>query len=305
MLEEVPVSSPQELEEFVATLSCEELEKMFEEAKGLFKDKIEVLDPAGTIVFHGDLHGDIATVYSLWERLGLEEVLNHYKLVFLGDYVDRGPKQIEALLLVLALKARRPEEVIVLRGNHEPPRGLEPLPFEFPYFLKLRYKDDWEIVYKSARKLFDSMPLALLIEEAVVAFHGGPPTVLIRRGCEGIGCLYGEARGVVEEILWNEPANICSWDDPPETCWASNPKGMGYLWGPGITRELLNKTGTKFLVRADTPVDGVKLFHYNRGVSVFTRLGVPFANKRAGLWAPDFTKQRWYESPSSWAILIP
>ena len=310
-LKDLPVEDLAEFAETVASLSAEEVIKLLEEGKRILKGMYEGgvfpvshLFPDVRTVFHGDLHGDIATVYSLWEKLGLEDVLNHYKLVFLGDYVDRGPKQIEALLLVLALKARRPEEVVVLRGNHEPPRGLEPLPYEFPHFLKLRYGDSWDIVYRAARELFDSMPLSLLIEDAVVAFHAGPPTVLIRRGCEGIKCLYDEGKGVVEEILWNEPANICSWDDPPEACWASNPRGWGYLWGAGITRELLERTGTKLLVRADTPVDGVKLFHYNRGVSVFTRLGVPFANKRAGLWAPDFTKRDWHLTPSSWAVLV-
>lgn len=65
----------------------------------------------------GDLHGDLAALDALLARL--PPLTADDTLVFLGDYVDRGPDAAGVIARVRALAAAGPARVVALRGNHE------------------------------------------------------------------------------------------------------------------------------------------------------------------------------------------
>ncbi|MBX3276049.1 MAG: serine/threonine protein phosphatase [Sandaracinaceae bacterium] len=65
----------------------------------------------------GDLHGDLDAFHRLAERL--PPLAEDDTIVFLGDYIDRGPRSREVVELVRRLDRDERCEVVCLRGNHE------------------------------------------------------------------------------------------------------------------------------------------------------------------------------------------
>jgi calcineurin-like phosphoesterase family protein len=65
----------------------------------------------------GDIHGDLSHLFKLLACL--PELDKEDTIVFLGDYVDRGPKSAQVVDYVRNLHEQIPAKVVALRGNHE------------------------------------------------------------------------------------------------------------------------------------------------------------------------------------------
>ncbi len=72
----------------------------------------------GDLYVIGDIHGCLAPLKRLMEKLDPD--LNRDRLLFVGDYIDRGPDSRGVVDYILGLKARWPaDNIICLKGNHE------------------------------------------------------------------------------------------------------------------------------------------------------------------------------------------
>lgn len=67
----------------------------------------------------GDIHGCNAKLDQLLARIDDDRAGRPADLVFLGDYVDRGPDSAEVLHRLMALQVANPEQVFCLLGNHD------------------------------------------------------------------------------------------------------------------------------------------------------------------------------------------
>lgn len=66
----------------------------------------------------GDIHGDLDALTTLLDRMPAMDAQD--TLVFLGDYVDRGPKSAQIIQFIReTLPLRIPAKIVTLRGNHE------------------------------------------------------------------------------------------------------------------------------------------------------------------------------------------
>lgn len=90
------------------------LKRMIGQAVDLPEQSVVTCDvaPDAPFIAIGDLHGRVDLLQDLLARHGTDQTL-----VFLGDYVDRGPSSAEVLALLQEICTTR--DAICLKGNHE------------------------------------------------------------------------------------------------------------------------------------------------------------------------------------------
>jgi protein phosphatase len=242
-----------------------------------------------SLAFIGDLHGDIQALKKVlktaWSFIGEEGVV-----VFLGDYIDRGFYQLETLATVLLLKEEYCDRVILLRGNHEPPKWLTPYPHDYPYYLKKSFPDKAEELYELSLKLFEALPIAALQEGAFLAVHGGPPTNVLT--CNSFECVFevGKPKAsekLLEEVLWSDPVEASIEYIP-------SPRGAGVLYGTVVTERALRVLRVEYIVRGHEAVNGIRKSHGGRVLTVFSSPNV-YELSCAGLLLFKWSRHVGYE----------
>ncbi len=229
----------------------------------------------------GDIHGDYDSFRWALREAEDEGILEGGVLVFLGDYVDRGPPegQVSVILEVSRLILdSEPGRIITLRGNHEPPQGLEPIPHDYWDALAELYGVEWaNRLYDASRRLFEELPHALVIDGLAVFLHGGLPVSGFERNPEWYLAANREPWDNFVEILWNDPSDSVEEKAP-------NPRGVGHLFGPQVTMRALKLLGVEKVIRGHEPaLSGYKVNHGGRVVTLFSRMGAPYYNEAAAV----------------------
>jgi len=281
------------LEEFTSILSFE--------AKHVQRNHVMVLDRAERILFVGDVHGDLETLYEVFvKRVDLYTHLREGGyVVFLGDYVDRGAQQLEALSLIALLKSEWRSQIITLRGNHEPPPWLPPYPHDYPQYLVMRFgREEGEQLYELSQRVFECLPLMVYVPNNLLAVHGGPPILRVLKYSNADDILrISEDKTAIEDILWSDPIE-------ENVEWIPSYRGAGKLWGYRVTEQTLSKLNIKLIIRAHEPcIAGYKLNHGNKVLTLFTMRGY-YGNISAAVALIDLTRDRWYDEVNRYIITV-
>lgn len=223
--EEAPLLSPTEF--LNKEKSKQALLALLPEVEALFESEPAVLRPdADPVLLIGDIHGDLEALEFVLEKrdeMGIEHIL------FLGDYVDRGPKGVEVLLELFRLKLREPENVLLLRGNHE----TVEMNLYYGFFQETGF--DEQFLQKITRT-FELMPVAAVLRGGTFCVHGGLP------GPEPL-----------ENITKKEPFSYL-WNDPSERP-GLTPSRRGSTvneFGPDVVEEFLRINELNIIVRGHT-----------------------------------------------------
>lgn len=236
------------------------------------------IPPIGRAAVVGDLHGDLESLsFILRDGKFLEKLKKEdWHLIFLGDYIDRGPSSPEVCYTVLKVKEMFQERVILLLGNHEGPWPV--VPHEFPFQLIKKYGDRGEEIYGKMMGLFEEFYHAAIVEERYLLLHGGVPS-------ETSSLNDLASSDYLEEILWSDPRDGIVGVYP-------SPRGAGMLFGEDVTERVLKALGVKMLIRSHEPChEGIRIDHGGKVLTVFSRRGPPYYNAYGAYLTLDLSKE--------------
>jgi protein phosphatase len=229
------------------------------------------IDDLQNIAIISDLHGDSRSLFKMLGQINYEKFLtNPYnKMVFLGDYVDRGSDSIGVMYSVCYLKHAYPNSVILMRGNHEAPTEFPFASHDLPYRIEDRFGHSGKIIYLRLLSMFKLLTLATIIERRLLLVHGGLPTedTVIKNYRESIPPAQEDhvQSRVLEQLLWNDPRRV---DKPPG--WEVSRRGFGRHFGSSISRKWLEATRTKAVVRGHEPCQGFRIDHDGMILTIFS-----------------------------------
>jgi diadenosine tetraphosphatase ApaH/serine/threonine PP2A family protein phosphatase len=239
-------------------------------------ERLVKLEPLGEALVVGDLHGDLESLISILQSSGFTRKIAASKdatLIFLGDYGDRGAHSAEVYYTILKLKLAFPEQVILLRGNHEGPEDLMVSPHDLPMQFQFRFKENWTVAYSKVRELFAYLYNAVLVEERCLMVHGGlSPNINSSRDLANANMTHPE-KEFLEDLLWSDPNDMVK-----EVLYS--PRGAGKLFGKSVTEKVLRKLNVNVLIRGHEPCqEGFKINHDGKVLTLFSRKGVPYFNE--------------------------
>jgi len=207
----------------------------------------------------GDIHGQHHDLQELFQIAGKVPDTN---FLFMGDYVDRGYYSLETICWLLAMKARYPHRVTILRGNHECRNVTQVYGF---YDECLKKYDVGSSVWALITDVFDYLPLVSVIDNEIICMHGGlSPSFEHLNGITTLDRFQETPHeGPMADIMWSDPEEMVGW--------GISGRGCGYLWGPDVTQQFIHTNGLKFISRAHQLVmDGYAWSHEKQVITVFS-----------------------------------
>lgn len=233
----------------IIELTRNEVRELLEDAGQVLAKETRLIElpTSGQVTFVGDTHGDFeATKIASQRYLG-----NDKKLVFLGDYVDRGGDSTANVNYLLCLKLACPDKLFLLQGNHEGYGVFHFYPADF-----------WEAVDEELREVYERVLLKLPLvvsTGSIIGLHGVLPDV---RNLSDMNCI--EIGGEEwKQVTWGD------WQEADGDYLQADRYTSRPQFGRGYFERLMKQFAKNVLVRSHQP--GAPRVMYNKQcLTIFT-----------------------------------
>ena len=268
----------------ISNLGFDQISPILNEVSNLMKDEkilveLEVTDYLKKVLVIGDIHGDLNSLKAL---IKLIQGSQPEHVIFLGDLVDRGPYQLECLILVLCLKILEPNRYHVIRGNHETLEMNQAYGFYNEFIQKFTNFDN----FNGILHLYELLPTCILINDKILCFHGGIPTDLFFLN-KLKNLKPQDANPEISKTLYQ-----MIWNDPKEEVTGFSPSYRGpgiFFFGKDVFEEFMDQNQLDYVIRAhECFIEGYRWFFNQKLLSIFSS-----ANYRGNF----------YPNPASYAII--
>ena len=189
------------------------------------------------------------------------------KVIFIGDYIDRGKRSYEGILRTLMqLFLTVPDHVYILRGNHE-------------YYLELNGRIFGGVkpaeaiqgltgiagdeVFAAYKRLFDAMPNFLLFDRTMFVHAGIPRDETLRDKWKNLASL--NEWDVRFQMMWSDPSDA---EFIPPDLQKSNSR---FPFGRHQFRDFMARTGCAALIRGHERIpEGLRVVYDDRQARLIT-----------------------------------
>lgn len=218
----------------------------------------EVSSEVKDVAIIGDLHGQLFNLiaylveikkkyeekgYSSLDGSSLLVCDPRMQYIFLGDYLDRGERAAELLLLLLSYKVRCPHGLVLLQGNHED----ESLWEHYGFQEELDYKFRGKIRATDISSVVRALPYVAVVPGQFMAMHGGLSPDIVKH-CSGQAGKFSRCiRSVGTSTVWADPHAGEGWEP--------SPRGEGlFKFGLDVAKQFLKSNGLKGIYRGHEQV---------------------------------------------------
>lgn len=238
--------------------------KIVKLATNIMKDEPNMLNVEVPCSVVGDIHGQFYDLLGMFELCGDPKDTQY---LFLGDYVDRGDRSVEVLLLLYAMKINFPKKFWLLRGNHETQRMTSY--FTYKKECIQRYS---EKLYDASLESFKSLPLCAILNEQFFCVHAGISSSLWDlKDVEKINRFKQDfpSKGLFCDLMWSDPSEEYDTEEIDENdidkyYKFNNERHCSVFYSYKAVETFLNHNNLLSVVRGHQPQDaGYRIYKVN------------------------------------------